>query len=68
MLGLAAPGLTVGPALPDMPILRSGSNDFGEATAGVTCAGGGGTGDAGVLFMKPNADPDAGGAALAGGC
>mmetsp|Transcript_5860 Transcript_5860/g.10490 ORF Transcript_5860/g.10490 Transcript_5860/m.10490 type:complete len:220 (-) Transcript_5860:1290-1949(-) len=49
-----------------MPMLRSGSKDFGEGGAGVTCAGGGGTGDVGVAFMKPKADPGAA-AALEGG-
>mmetsp|Transcript_23327 Transcript_23327/g.44230 ORF Transcript_23327/g.44230 Transcript_23327/m.44230 type:complete len:210 (-) Transcript_23327:1343-1972(-) len=53
-----------------MPMLRSGSNDLGEAGVGVACGAGGGTGDVGpVAFMKPKADPGTavGAAVLAGG-
>lgn len=51
----------------DIPMVRSGSNDgvAGDATV----AGGGGTGEVGVAFIKPNADPGAvGSAALPVGC
>lgn len=37
---------------------RSGSNEAEDGVAGdAAVAGGGGTGEAGVAFMKPNADP-----------
>lgn len=68
MLGLGETGALV-PAVPDIPMLKRGSNDLGEDTLGVACAGGwGAPGDDGVVFMKPKADPAAGGAALIGCC
>lgn len=50
---------------PPALLLRSGSNDLGTGDVGVACAAGG-TGDDGVAFMKPNADP--GTALAAAGC
>ena len=45
------------PVVLPLPILKRGSK-VAVGEAGVACAGGGGTGDDGVAFMKPNADPE----------
>lgn len=44
-----------------IPIDRRGSNDAVDGVPGdAAVTGGGGTGETGVAFMKPNADPGTG--------
>jgi len=45
----------------DIPMERSGSNDAVDGVPGdAAVTGGGGTGETGVAFMKPNAEPGTG--------